>query len=133
MNTATYVVDDPTLGWLCFGGNLHRQSGGVRIEPLDASRTRLYLAPAGLWITLDAGRIREAVYNPSTGVVRLRLDAATTVTRTARLRIAQPATIKGVGSYTPSGSLQRERGAWLVPLGSQSTEVLLHAGQANSH
>ncbi|HEU5351416.1 MAG TPA: DUF5695 domain-containing protein [Terracidiphilus sp.] len=131
MNTATYVVDDPTLGWLCFGGNLRRHGGSIRIEPLDAARMRLYLAPAGLWLTLDAGRIREAVYNPSTGVVRLRLDPATPVTRTARLRIAQPATIDGVGTYTPFGSLQKERGAWLVPLDAASTEVVLRTGQAN--
>ncbi|HVC47094.1 MAG TPA: DUF5695 domain-containing protein [Terracidiphilus sp.] len=129
MNTATYVVHDPTLGWLCFGGNLRRQEGRIRIQPLDAAQMRLYIAPAGLWITLDAGRIREAVYNPSTGVVSLSLDSAKEETPVARLRIAQPARIPGVGHYKPSGSLQTERGAWLVPLGSGSTVVVLRAGR----
>ncbi|MGB6974247.1 MAG: DUF5695 domain-containing protein [Terracidiphilus sp.] len=133
MNTATYVVDDPTLGWLCFGGNLKKQGGRIRIVPRDAARMRLYIAPAGLWLTLEAGRIREAVYNLSTGVVRLRLDPATDETPVARLRIAQPAKIQGLGPYEPSRSLRSERGAWLVPLGSGPAGVELRAGSEKSN
>ena len=130
MNTATYVVNDPALGWLCFGGNLQRQGGRIHIEPRDAARMRLYIAPAGLWITLDSGRIRDADYNQSTGELRLRLDPATAETHTAILRIAQPAKVPGVGVYKPSGSLQGERGGWMIPLGSGSTDVVLRASRA---
>ncbi len=130
VNTATYVVQDPVLGWLCFGGNLDSRGSIVRVVPLDAFRSRLYLAPIGLWITLDAGRIQQAVFDRHTGVVRLTLAPATEFTSVARVRIEQPAKIAGVGAYRPLGSLQFERGAWVVPLRSQQTEIVLRSGQA---
>ncbi len=127
LNTATYVVDDPALGWICFGGNLRKEGGGIQVEPRDAYRARLYIAPAGLWITLDSGHIRKAVYNAHTGVVHISLDQATGITPVARLRIAQPAQIPNVGVYEPVEQFRRQRGAWVVPLGSGATEVVLKA------
>jgi hypothetical protein len=126
-NTATYVVHDAALGWLSFGGNLEDHGGAIRVIPLDAFRSRLYLAPAGLWITLDAGKIRQAVFEPRTGQLRIILDPATPITPEARLRIEQPAKLPGVGTYAPSQSLRSERGAWVIPLQSGATEVTLSA------
>src|SRR4029077_1935469 len=54
-NTATYVMNHPEFGWIAFGGNITVAEGVVRVAPLDSSRTRVYLAPLGLWLTLDAG------------------------------------------------------------------------------
>ncbi|MGB9029384.1 MAG: DUF5695 domain-containing protein [Acidobacteriaceae bacterium] len=125
-NTATYVTHDDTLGWLCFGGNLQIRGGAVHVQPLDAFRSRLYLAPVRLWITLDAGKLKAAAFDPHTGAVHLTLDPATAVTPAARLRIEQPATLAGVGKYHPMGSLSSERGAYVVPLRRDPTEVLLH-------
>jgi hypothetical protein len=132
-NTATYVVRDPALGWLCFGGNLENRGGLIRITPLDAFRNRLYFAPAGLWITLDAGRLQQAVYDVRTGVVRLSLEPAGQFTPAARLRIEQPAKIAGIGAYRPAESLQSERGALVVPLSSKATEVVFRPGAGESH
>jgi hypothetical protein len=126
-NTATYVVHDAALGWLSFGGNLEDHGGAIRVIPLDAFRSRLYLAPVGLWITLDAGKIRQAVFEPRTGQLRIILDPATPITPAARLRIEQPAKLPGVGTYAPSQSLRSERGAWVIPLQSGATEVTLSA------
>ena len=125
-NTATYVTHDNALGWLCFGGNLQIKGGSIHVDPLDAFRSRLYLAPLGLWITLDAGKLKNAAFDPRTGAVRLTLDPATAVTPEASLRIDQPATVAGVGEYHPAASLTGERGAYLVPLGNAPTEVILH-------
>jgi hypothetical protein len=121
-NTATYVVDDPALGWLAFGGNLTLASGVVTVTPLDAFRSRVYLAPVGLWITLDAGTIRGVKFNVKTGVVRLTLDAATEFTPEARLRIEQA---PGKSRYAAGAALQQERGAYVAPLGHNATEVVL--------
>jgi hypothetical protein len=121
-NTATYMVNDPELGWLAFGGNLKSASGVVTVTPRNAFRSRLYVAPAGLWITLDAGAIREAWFDTRTGIVRLTLDAATEFTPEARLRIEQAA---GKSSYVAGGALHQGRGAYLVPLGRDATEVVL--------
>jgi hypothetical protein len=123
-NTATYLTHDPALGWLCFGGNLEQRSNSIRVIPLDASRSRLYIAPAGLWITLDAGRIREASFDEKSGEVRLTLDAATRDTPVACVRIAQPAPVGGVGAYRPVEPFRQDRGGYAVPL--RDRPLLIH-------
>jgi hypothetical protein len=121
------VVHDPALGWLSFGGNLESKGGAIRVVPLDAFRSRLYLAPLGLWITLDAGKLRQAVFEPRTGLVRITLDPATSFTAEAHMRIEQPAKLAGVGTYSPASELRSERDAFVIPLGAATTEVTLRA------
>lgn len=126
INTATYVARHPELDWLAFGGNLEADGAWVRIRPLDAARSRAYLAPLGLWLTLDAGRFEEIAFNSATGEVRLSLEGASAWTSAARLRVDQPARPDGVGSYSPVGSFISERDAYVVPLETGTTDVALH-------
>ena len=130
VGTGTYVVNDPEFGWLAFGGNLSAAGddaeGTIRVTPLDAARSRVYLAPLGLWLTLDAGTF-EAV-ELSGAVVRVTLSPVTATVRSARMRVEQPAAVEGVGRIVPAGSYQEERGAYVVPLGEGPTVVVL-AGQ----
>jgi hypothetical protein len=95
----------------------------VWLTPLDASRARVYLAPLGLWLTLDAGTFESVAFNPQTRAVRVALSAATQYTPAARLRVEQPAAVQGVGKYRPAKSFAEERGAFVVPLGKQPTWV----------
>lgn len=76
----------------------------------------MYLAPAGLWLTLDSGQFEAVELNTKTGAIRVRLVAATPYLHAARLRIEQPAKIAGMKSYRPSKSLKQELGAYEVPL-----------------
>jgi len=73
-NTATYVIDHPQFGWLAFGGNVKTEGNTVKVSPLDSSRSRVYLASLGLWITLDAGNFDTVEVNSKTGVVRVGLS-----------------------------------------------------------
>jgi hypothetical protein len=91
LNTATYVVNDPEFGWQAFGGNIRATAAGISVTPLDSFRMRVYLAPLGLWLTLDAGRFERIELNPKSGVVRVVLSAASEFTPAARLRMEQPA------------------------------------------
>jgi hypothetical protein len=128
-NTATYVVHDPGLGWLAFGGNLKVKDNLILVTPLDSFRSRLYLAPLGLWLTLDAGKFKQAIVDTSTGTVKLMLDPADKYTPEARLHIEQPAKIAGIGTYAPRAALYQERGAYAAPLGKMETEIVLIAGR----
>jgi hypothetical protein len=56
-------------------------------------------------------------------VVRVELSAATQFTPAARLRMEQPAKVKG--AYAPVKTLASERGAFVVPLGAAPTWVEL--------
>jgi Family of unknown function (DUF5695) len=123
-NTATYVVNHPEFGWLVFGGNIRTEGSLIKVTPFDSFRTRVYLAPAGLWLTLDSGKFESVELNSKTGVVRVGLAAADGFTPTARLRAEQPAKVK-TQSYRPVKPLKSERGAWVVPLGKETTWVEL--------
>jgi hypothetical protein len=113
---ATYLVDHPEFGWLGFGGDVTRNGNMVTVTPRDGARTRLFIAPAGLWLTLDSGRIQSARFDPDSGRVTLTLDPADRITPAARLRIER--TLKSAGIYRPRGTrLPLVRGAYLVRLG----------------
>lgn len=125
LNAAAYLARHPEFGWQGFGGNVAVETTRVALVPLDSFRRRVYLAPLGLWLTLDAGRIERVEMDTASGAVRLALAPADAHTPAARLRIEQPARVAGVGPYAPSGALASERGAYVVPLGEQTTWVAL--------
>lgn len=116
--TASYLVDHPTFGWLAFGGNLSRTGDAIRIEPRDSARTRLFIAPAKLWITLAAGRIDAAEYSPADGAVRLWLAPTDSHTPRALLSVE-------VAGRSVAPAANGERGYQSVTLGSSATLVNL--------
>jgi hypothetical protein len=101
------------------------QGSVITVTPLDSFRSRVYVAPLGLWLTLDAGTFKNVEVNSRTGVVRVGLTEASEVTPAAHLRIEQPAKINGVGTYQPVSSLESERNAYIVPLQKETTWVEL--------
>lgn len=122
---ATYLVRDPSFGWLGYGGNVRVAADAVTIQPKDGARSRLFVAPAGLWITLDAGKIASARYAPATGAVTLTLDPRTAMTPRALIRLEK--TIAGRGYRIEGGS--PERGGTAVPLQAEAVSVRLVPSQ----
>ncbi len=118
VNTGTYIVNDPEFGWQAFGGNAKVEGGIVKVTPLDSFRMRVYVASAGLWLTLDSGRFASVEVSPKTGRVRVGLEAATKYTPAARLRLEQPGNAAGAGTYRPALQLKSERDAYVIPLKS---------------
>lgn len=118
---ATYLVRDRTLGWLGFGGTVRQASDAITITPHDGARTRLFVAPAGQWITLAAGTIAQAEWQPAHRRILLTLNPASTITPTARLLVEAPA---GGAAYAPDRG-RAERGGWTIPLGSEPVTVTL--------
>lgn len=128
-NTACYLVEHPQFGWISFGGNISRAGERIRVTPLDSARTRFYLAPLGLWLTLDAGSFNAVELNSVTRRLRLTLAAATDNTPVARLHVEQPAKVKGVGTYHPDRSLPLEREAYVIALSQTGTQIELTSEQ----
>jgi len=124
-NTATYIVHHPEFGWVAFGGNTRVNGETVQVTPLDSFRMRVYVASAGLWLTLDAGQFQQIEVNSRTGAIRVGLAPATEFLRSARLRIEQPAKVSGALNYQPLKSIAQERGAYVIPLGKTTTWVEL--------
>ncbi len=125
MNSATYVVKHPEFGWQSFGGNVSERGEWVDIIPLDSMRSRVYLAPAGLWLTLDAGTFSAVEINQRTNAVRIAFSAATNETPNARLRIEQPARLNRIGLFRPRKTFKIERDAVVIPLAKKVTWIEL--------
>ena len=95
----------------------------VKVTPLDSFRMRVYLASAGLWLTLDAGQFEALEVNAKTGAIRVGLAPSTQYLHAARLRIEQPAKVDAAKSYHLAKPWKQERGANVVLLGTGTTWV----------
>ncbi len=129
-NTATYLVNTRDFGWQAFGGNVARVGNRVRVEPKDSFRKRVFLAPVGLYLTLDAGTFESVELDTRTGAVRVTLARATPATPQARLRIEQPAKVGAVGPYAPRPIYPMDAGSYTIPLRPGTTQVDLAARRA---
>src|SRR5690606_25549782 len=113
VNTSSYLVKDDGLGWLAFGGNLVDKGGMVHMELTTAAKSRVYIAPRKLWITLDAGTLSSVSYHKDTGEVSLVLEPGTEHTPKAYLRV-------DADVQWPYAMV---RGAHEIPLGKKQTLI----------
>jgi hypothetical protein len=125
VNTGTYVTHDDAMGWICFGGNATEHNGIVHVTVLDSSRNRLFIAPFGLWITLDAGHLVSAEIDVKTPVVRLHLSAATTSMPVGRVRLTQTVTGTNERTWAIASRPHLIAGANVIQLGPAETTVVL--------
>jgi hypothetical protein len=126
LGTAVYVVDHPEFGWVAFGGNIDTRNRTVHVTPLDSARSRVYLAPLGLWLTLDAGTFESLELDPRTRKVRVTLSPADAFTSSARLRIERPGASRGVGKFHPAMQFGAERGAYVILLAKGTVSIELN-------
>ena len=126
VNAATYVINHPEYGWQALGGNI-RPGGApwINVQTLDSFRRRIYIAPFGLYLTLDAGTFESVAINPTTRAVRVTLSPAAQFSPQALLRLEQPAKLAGVGAFAPATTLKTERGMFVIPLQQAATVVEL--------
>jgi hypothetical protein len=131
LNTAVYIVKDPSLGWLAFGGNVEHCGDDVHVSVLDSGRGRVYLAPLGLWLTLDAGQFDSLDYDVKHGTVTLHLAPATDAASVARLRVEQTASVPANRPPLLPVGEKIERGAYLITLSKTATVVHLVPGRSS--
>jgi hypothetical protein len=127
VNTGTFLTHDDAMGWLCFGGNVEAHHGVVHTTILDSSRDRLFIAPLGLWITLDAGHLVSADFDPRKGTIKLNLAAGSASVPTARMRLAQTAAIANPHTWQVVSHPVMDAGATVIPLGTDETVVEIAA------
>ncbi|MBD0832560.1 DUF5695 domain-containing protein [Aestuariibaculum sediminum] len=116
VNTSTYLTKDENLGWLAFGGNLEKKGDVVSVSLTTAAKSKVYIAPKKMWLTLDAGTFNKVIYNTKTEGVTLVLNPKTEFTPNAFLRVNNDE-IKL--PYT------KVRGAYQIPLKKKILEVKL--------
>lgn len=121
-SSGSYVIDNSTFGGL-HGWNAETQVSGdvVTVTPTDSVRQRMFVAPLGLYVTLDAGTICQLSYNQNTNSdVQLTLcersDSAD-LTPNAFVRIEQ-------GNFAVQGGTPFS-GATQFPLSTTQTTVTI--------
>lgn len=126
VNTSSYLINHKEFGYLGFGGNVSTSGNLVKLKLTTAAKSAVYIASAGLWITLDAGQINEVSYHKVSGEIRLKLNAASQYIPNALIRIEQQAKVIGVGNYVLQNSAAKEHGAYQVSLANEAnTEVVI--------
>ncbi|KAG4427723.1 hypothetical protein IFR05_016795 [Cadophora sp. M221] len=121
-----YVVNDPALGLLAFGGEIMTNAdgnGGIMVTTKDSVRRKVYLAMYGLSISVDSGNIVALTYWPATkylavGVVP-SISGVTGMATTNQtiLRITKKAQVGTFGTpvlATASAGFGTARGGYLI-------------------
>jgi hypothetical protein len=124
VNSSSYLVKHNEFGWVSFGGNTTMDGNRITIIPTSAARSKVFIAPAGLWLTLDAGRFESITINEKSGEITISLESANNITPEARLRIDQPSGEAAFGSYLLPQGMESERGANVIKL-NKSRQVIL--------
>lgn len=74
LGAAAYLVDHPIFGWVSFGGSLAEGNGSViTVEPRDAVRKHVFIAPVSLYVTIDAGAIANFTYDTALQTVQVAI------------------------------------------------------------
>jgi len=123
LNTGMYLINHPEFGWQAFGGNATVNGSRVTVKVADSFRQRIYLAPVGLYLTLDAGQFEQVEFDAASGRVRVTLASSSTHVKQARLRVEQTGKTVARREWTVPGGFTLERGAYTVPLTASSRTI----------
>ncbi|KAE8145111.1 hypothetical protein BDV25DRAFT_144960 [Aspergillus avenaceus] len=63
LGSGTYVVEDPDMGLVAYGGNLAVDGDTVTVQPRDAIRRRVFVASMGVYVSTSAGQIEEVSFS----------------------------------------------------------------------
>lgn len=125
INSSTYLVNSDEFGWLSFGGNCNVKGKWVTVDITTAARSRVFIAPAGIWLSLDAGRFSSVSYNTSTGAVKLVIEKGQTWSPEALLRISNPSREGNAVKYGTGGLKSNGRGAFVIPVSKKAAVITL--------
>ncbi|WP_303921350.1 DUF5695 domain-containing protein [Draconibacterium sediminis] len=121
VNTSTYLMHNDEFGWLAFGGNVTEDGDVVKVALTTAAKSRVYVAPLKMWLTLDAGKFKAFSYNRSNGKVILELEEVNDYTPNAYLRIKS--FDEEAATSSVAGLEKNERGQYVIPLKNEVVKV----------
>ncbi|WP_240337071.1 DUF5695 domain-containing protein [Rufibacter psychrotolerans] len=125
VNSATYLAQHPDFGWVAFGGNESVKNQWVEVQPTTAGRSAVFIAPAGLWVSLQAGKMNKISFHPASGQVKIALAPADAFTPKAFLTLEQPGRGKAEAPYALKTKVAMQRGGYEIDLSNQETEVII--------
>ena len=130
LEMGTYIVDHPDFGWQAFGGNVVATMPTVKVQTRDSLRRRVFIAPLGAWLSLDAGAFEEVEFDPQEQMVTVTILPSSSgisgaaAAATARLFVQNTAQ-NGLGVLKPTTKLSQDAGAWVLPFTNEVAVVTL--------
>ncbi|KAF4233397.1 hypothetical protein CNMCM8980_000411 [Aspergillus fumigatiaffinis] len=119
--SATYVVEDPDLGLVAYGGNLAVNGQTVTVQPRDAVRQRVYIASMGVYIVTSSGWIEQFSFaRTNAKQVTVRLVPGPSKATSAMVWVESPGTST---QYKVTSQAKAIRGGWQVQLANGGVEV----------
>jgi hypothetical protein len=124
LGSAVYVVDDPDVGLIAYGGNIDTNGDTVTVQPRDAVRRRVYVAQMGVYVTISAGLIEEVSFDISQPTsLKLRIVPGSSDVSSVVVWVETPGT---EDDYAVSGDqLEQVRGGWNVKFASEEANVIV--------
>ncbi|KAJ5107431.1 hypothetical protein N7456_004106 [Penicillium angulare] len=122
LGSGCYVVDDPDLGLVTYGGNMDQSGSSVTVQPRDALRQRVYIAQMGLYVTISTGQISEFSFDSSVATsLRLSIVSGPAKASTAVVWVETPGTRDNYGIANG----KKLRGGWNVSLENGKASVMV--------
>lgn len=90
-----------------------------------AAKSRVFVAPLGLWMTLDAGQFKSVAYNTKTRDLKIELEKATPFTPTAYLHIKNTSKEAPGKEYIAGSFSKNDKGVYIIPLQEKAFTVFL--------
>lgn len=126
VNTSSYLVHHDEFGWLSFGGNCHEQGDRVILILTTAARNRVYIAPVGLWLTLDAGELKSVTFYKKTSEVEIELEKADEHTPEAFLHVTTTGKEGTSLEYNTAALTKNSLGSFTIALAEKPVIVMLN-------
>lgn len=121
LGSASYVVDDPDIGLVAYGGNMAVSGSTVTVRPRDAVRRRVYIAPMGIYVTISAGQIDKYSFDkPDASSLQLHIASGPAKALDVIVWVESPGTDD---AYAVTGKSEKLRGGWQVKLDSGKADV----------
>ena len=124
VNSSTFILDHPEFGWLSFGGNLDERANEISVAITTAAKSRVFIAPLQLWLTLEAGKFKKVYMNKSSGHMKIELEQANEFTPNAYLHIQSLA--KADSEYKLNNFEKNGKGKYIIPLKNESFVIDLN-------
>lgn len=87
VNTTSFLTKHEEFGWIAMGGNIVSEDEWITMDLTTAARSRVFIAPVGIELSLNAGRFRSVSFNPETNEIKAVLDAKNNFTPVAFMEV----------------------------------------------
>jgi hypothetical protein len=119
----SYVVNDPTFGWIGYGCRVENEANQVRVFPKDGVRRRVLVVPDKIQVTLRRGELKCLAFDRRTSGLNLQIEDTTAIVKSV------PVSIEG---FEPGEYLVRTENSELRIRASEKMEFEVPVEDAKS-